>query len=228
MFDLGAAKWWAIELMHVRADRQPALMSETVSLVEQVAKEPAFHGALIFRSHNKRRVLLLVGMSDHELYHRIVNLRTHLPHKDPGRPERLHDIAESRDGNVYALHGDIAEMRFELGSHDVMGIDVVRCTHDGQKQVVAGIEQLFERQAKPDSGVLSALVAASDDGTRVIAMSRFMDHDAYTAFARTPEARQVLAPGLPEATSEDLDTYRLTYVIEPGGAKAHDPAFPMT
>ena len=228
MFDLGAAKWWAIEVMHVRADRQAALMSETASLAEEVAKDPAFHGALIFRSSHQRRVLFLVGMNDHALYHRIVNLRTHLPHKDPGRPERLHDIAESRDGNVYAARADVAEMRFELGAHDVLGFDLIRCTHDGQKTVVADLERLFERDDDPESGLLSALVAASDDGTRALAASRFSTHDAYAAFVMTAEAHRVLKPGLPAATSEDVETYRLTTVVEPGGAKAHDPAFPLT
>jgi heme-degrading monooxygenase HmoA len=169
--------WCAVEVLHVTADRADATISSYETLVERArASIKGVRAAVLFRSHDYRRVIVLVHLEGHEAFrhlaaswdhHHILNER--------------HAVAESRDLALYSLLGVVGEDIIDPESSDAYAFEhVLRDVERAGGVIDAG------------QGSLGAHIFAADDRSASVIVYRFEHAEQIEAFRQTPDAQRAL------------------------------------
>jgi len=199
-----AAQWTAIDLVHVRADRAPAAVAASETLVELFAKEAPVQAAAIFVSHHQRRVATFVWLSGHGDFAKMQHAW------DAHHLEREHrEAVEKRDLSLNRVIGTAGDPTITPGSHTVLAIERLALSGAKAAEALRVIEQ-----TRPD-GFVGAAVFGADDGTHCYLMHRWQHKENVAAFRDSAEAVRAIGPVGPTG-----DAYELYELIRTFGAAA--------
>ena len=177
---LASASWWAIEVAHVAAGRAAAAVAAYETLIEK-ARTSAAAGreAVVLRSHDHRRVIVLLRLDGHEAFR---HLRA--AWDDHHLLAQRHAVAESRSLALYrlAVSGDPT---IDPASSDALAFEHIR----SGAEPAAGISAPLA--AAP--GFRSAFVFHTDDDGGSAIVYRFAHVEQIEAFRKSPDLSVVHA-----------------------------------
>jgi hypothetical protein len=166
----------------VKAERSDACVAAYESLVEKTRTSNVHAGpAVVFSSHDRRRVLTLVGVRGHDGFRQLA-----AAWDDHHRFEQHRAIAESVSLGLFEVAASVAAADVDSASHDVFVYEQV-------ERPVADVAGLFASAgASPD--ILGATILHGDDDRTAVILARFAHLDAYEAFRAGRGAANVLGP----------------------------------
>lgn len=180
--DFVAPAWWAIAVVHVAAERAAAGIASYETLIEKArTSAPKAHEAAILRSHNRRRVIVLLRLDGHDAFGHLTAAwdEHHL------LAER-HAIAESRSIALYRLATSDGEAVADPTSTDAYAFEHLVLGPDRTRALAASI------LAAP--GFRGVSIFGTDDDGAVAILYRFAHIEQVDAFRATAEAQQALGP----------------------------------
>lgn len=180
--------WWAIEVAHVAAERAVAQVSSYETLVEKARASAAkAHEAVVFRSHNDRRVIALLRIDGHEAFRHLASAWD-----DHHLLAERHAVAESRSLALYRQAATAGEAAVDPTSTDACAFEHVLRRVEQVRTVTTAVA------AAP--GFRGVSVFGTDDDRASAIVYRFTNIEAIEAFRETHEAQRIL--GLIAATGE--------------------------
>jgi hypothetical protein len=150
------AGWWAIAVVHVTAERADAGVASYETLVEQARTSAArVQEAAVLRSHNHRRVIVLLRLDGHEGFR---HLRA--AWDDHHLVAERHAIAESRSLTLYRLAATLGDAAIDPASTDAVAFE----------QFPSGLEQVHTvtNSIGAAPGFRGASTFSSDDSASAI------------------------------------------------------------
>jgi hypothetical protein len=185
-----AGTWVAIGIARVTAERNDACIAAYETLIEkaQTSNIGAFP-AMVFASHNGRRVVTLVGLRGHDGFRHLT-----AAWDDHHRNAQHRAIAESVSFALYEVAVSIGDAAIDPASHDAY-------VYEHVKRPVSRVGELFS--TLDDQPEFRGATICHDDGeTATVILSRFAHVAAYEVFRTSRGAVTVLgSPGDPGEAS---------------------------
>jgi hypothetical protein len=188
----------------VRADRAPAAIAASETLVELLAKEADVRAAAIFVSRHERRVATFLWLGGHGDFAKLQHAW------DEHHLEREHrEAVEKRDLSMCRVIATAGDATLTPGSHTVLALE--RLDLSGPK-AAEGLN-VIER-TRPD-GFVGAAVFADDDQTHSYLMHRWEHKENVAAFRGSAVANKALGPA--GQTGDAYELYELVRTFGPTG-----------
>jgi hypothetical protein len=164
------AAWWAVAVVHVTAERADAGIASYETLVEQARTSAArAHEAAILRSHNHRRVIVLLHLDGHDAFRHLS-----AAWDDHHLVAERHAIAESRSLKLYRLAATLGDAAIDPASTDAVAFE----------QISAGLERIdaVTNSLAAAPGFKGASTLSSDDDSASAIICRFARVEDIGAF----------------------------------------------
>jgi hypothetical protein len=199
----GATAWTAVELVHVRADRAPAAIAASETLVELLGKEVDVQAAAIFVSGHERRVATFVWLPGHDAY---AKLRSAW---DEHHLEREHrEAVEKRDLSMCRVYATAGDATIQPGSHSVVAIERLAIAPSKVVEVLNVIEKSRPR------GFVGAAIFGADDASHTYLMHRWEHKEELAAFRSGPVTKTIGPVG---QTGDAFEHYKPVRTFGPTG-----------
>jgi len=175
-----SGSWLVIGVGRVKAERSDACVAAYETLVEKAQTSNVHAGsAVVLTSHNKRRVVTIVGVRGHDGFRHLA-----AAWDDHHRFEQHRAVAESVSLGLYEVAASIGDTLVDPGSHDAF-------VYEQFERPVPKIADLFaSSNALPE--FRGAMVLSGDDGRTTVVISRFVNVESYEAFRTSRAAANAL------------------------------------
>lgn len=191
----GPTEWTAVELVHVQADRAPAAVAASETLVELLGKEVSVPAAAVFVSHHQRRVATFVWLGGHDAFAKLKSAW------DEHHLEREHrEAVEKRDLSLCRVSAIAGDPSIKPGSHTVCAIEKLAMAP------ARAAEALNVIQKSRPSGFVGAALFGADDGTHSYLMHRWEHKEDLAAFRQSDAATHAIGPA--GQTGDAYETYQ--------------------
>jgi hypothetical protein len=198
----GPTEWAAVELIHVRADRAPAAVAASQTLIELLDKEVDMRSAAIFVSKHQRRVASFVWLPGHEAYSKLQHAW------DEHHLEREHrEAMEKRDLSLCRVSAISGDPTIGPGTHTVWAIEKLALNASRAADILMVIEQ-----SRP-TGFVGAVLFSADDGTHSYLAHRWEHKESQEAFRGSPAAIQAIGPA--GQTGDAFELYQPVWSFAP-------------
>jgi hypothetical protein len=168
--------WWAISIADVAAARALAGVATYETLIEKARVSAAkAHEAVVFRSHNHRRVIALLRLDGHEAFRHLT-----AAWDDHHLFAERHAVAQSHSLNLYRLATTTGEAAIDPASTDAYAFEHLLMAAQKTEAVTAPII------AAP--GFRGISIFDSDDDRTSAIIYRVAHVEEIEAFRATPEA----------------------------------------
>lgn len=153
--------WCAIDVVHVKSDRVGAGISAYETLIEQARESAAkARTAAILRSGDDRRVFALVEIGGHDAFKHLASAWD-----DHHLLAEHRTVAESSGLAIYQVIAATGDCALDPQSKDAYAVESFATAPQQVERIVAGLSAT--------QGFRGALLFASDDGTKSLAIYRF-------------------------------------------------------
>ena len=174
--------WCAVDVVHVKADRVGAGISAYETMIEKArAAPPHARTAVVLRSVNDRRVIVLVAIDGHVAFR---HLQT--AWDDHHLNAERHAVAESSALALYRLIASAGTPSFDPDTSDAYAFERVVRAPDRIRALIPVIAAA--------QGYRGVVVFGSDDASTSAVAYRFAHAADFEAFRASAAARQVLGP----------------------------------
>ena len=162
--------WWAIAVVHVTAERADAGIASYETLVEKARTSAArVQQAAILRSHNHRRVIVLLHLDGHEGFRHLC-----AAWDDHHLVAERHDVAQSASLTLYSLATNLGEAAIDPTSTDAVAFEQFSAGLEGTHAVTSPIAAA--------AGFRGASTFRSDDDSTSAIIYRFAHVEEIGAF----------------------------------------------
>jgi len=198
----GSTEWAAVELIHVRADRAPAAVAASQTLIELLDKEVDVRSAAIFVSKHQRRVATFVWLTGHEDYSKLQHAW------DEHHLEREHrEAVEKRDLSICRVSAMAGDPAIQPGTHTVWAIEKLPLNASRAAEALKVIER-----SRP-AGFVGAVIFGADDGTHSYLGHRWEHKENVEAFRESATAVQAIGPA--GRTGDAFELYQPVWTFAP-------------
>ncbi len=198
----GPTEWAAVELIHVRADRAPAAVAASQTLIELLGREVDVRSAAIFVAKHERRVATFVWLTGHEDYSKLRNAW------DEHHLEREHrEAVEKRDLSICRVNAVAGDPTIRPGTHTVWAIEKLPLSASRAAEVLTVIER-----SRP-AGFVGAVVFGADDGTHSYFGHRWEHKESVESFRGSAAAVQAIGPA--GKTGDAFELYQPVWTFAP-------------
>ena len=180
--EFAPSAWCAIDVVHVKADRVDAGIAAYETLIEKARTSTAkARAAVVLRSVNHRRVIVLVEIEGHDAFRHLVSAWD-----DHHLKAERHAVAESSALALYRLAMGSGAVSLDPASKDAYAFEHVARGPERVRPLIATIAAA--------QGFRGVLLFGSDDASASAIVYRFAHAAELDAFRESPAARQALGP----------------------------------
>jgi hypothetical protein len=184
--------WYAIDMVHLAADRVDAGIAAYETLVEKARGSSAHvRSAVIFRSTNNRRVIAVAELSGHDAFRHLKSAWD-----DHHLSAEHRAVAESGSLALYRMIAILGRPLDDAPSKDTYAFELVA----RPPQAVRALGGLVERAL----GFLGAVVFGTDDDRASAILYRFEHAEEFEAFRGGKSASEIL--GIADVAGDILYT----------------------
>jgi hypothetical protein len=175
-----AGSWFAIDVVHVTAERIGAGLSAYESLIEQARTSSAkARTATVLRSANDRRVVALVEIGGHDAFSHLKSAWD-----DHHLSSEHRAVAESSALGLYQVAADAGESAIDPGSTDAYAFERVARAPQEVRALIPS--------ASSAAGFVGLVVFGTSDGEASAILYRFHHRADLDAFRAGPAATKIL------------------------------------